>query len=88
MKDNGTPVLILFILTIVVLLYNFVDEYIDVNSNLRDTIYEQQLIIKQKVDENRALANLVSYMYQAQTGKEIPQGWDDALKHPESSPVH
>lgn len=88
MKDNGTPVLILFILTIVVLLYNFVDEYIDVNNNLRDTIYKQQLIIKQKMEENRAMANLVSYMYQAQTGEEIPQGWNDTLKDPKSSPVH
>lgn len=88
MKDNGTPVLLLFIITIGVILYNFVGEYITVNNNLRDTIDQQQLVIDQKIEENRAMANLVMYMYQAQTGRKLPPGWDDELKSTETNPVH
>lgn len=88
MKDTGTPVLILFILTIAVLLYKFVDQFMDVHADLRDTVYEQQHVIDQKIEENKALSRLVMYMYRSQTGQDLPVGWDDGLKSQDTSPVH
>jgi hypothetical protein len=88
MKDTGTPVLFIFIITIGVILYNYVAKHIEVNNNLRDTIQAQQFIIDKKTQENRAMANLVMYMYRAQTGKELPRGWTEILNKPKDSPVH
>lgn len=90
MNDNGTPVLILFIVTIGIILYNYIDSYHEANQQLRDTIEAQQYMIDKKTKQNQAMANLVTYLYRANTGRDLPSGWTEVLKEKPrtDNPVH
>ena len=74
-RETEGPVVVLFVAIIVVLLYNYIDSYIETNRKLNETIDNQQLIIQKKIEENKQLSELVSYMYYRQTGKQIPNTW-------------
>ena len=87
MSDNGTPVVIIFIITIGVILYNYVGRYIEINEELRGTIARQELVIEKKTKENKAMAELVSYLYYQHTGKQVPNTWTP-IPRDGLSPVH
>ena len=86
-RNTEGPVIILFIAIIVILLYNYIDDYVEVNNRLRDIINQQQVIITKKTNENRQLAELVSYMYYKQTGEELSPNWTMIPKE-DNNPVH
>ena len=91
MNNNRTPVLILFVITIGVVMYNYVYTNRMINNRLKETIEQQQHVIDRKTKENQALSNLVVYMYRANTGRDIPSGWNNILNSKESldsNPVH
>lgn len=86
-RETEGPVVILFIAIIIILLYNYVGDFIETNNRLSDTVEQQQLIITKKTKENQQLAELVSYMYFRQTGKQLPPNWTLIPKE-DDRPVH
>lgn len=86
-RETEGPVVVLFIAVIVILLYNYVGEYIEVNNQLNDTVDKQQAVITQQAKENKQLADLVGYLYYRQTGKHLPNNWT-LIPKDEYSPTH
>ena len=86
-RETEGPVVVLFIAVIVILLYNYVGEYIEVNNQLNDTVDKQQAVITQQAKENKQLADLVGYLYFRQTGKQLPNNWT-LIPKDEYSPIH
>lgn len=86
-RETEGPVVILFIAIIIILLYNYVGDYIEINNRLSNTVEQQQLIIEKKTKENQQLSELVGYMYFRQTGKQLPPNWTLIPKE-DNRPVH
>lgn len=87
MTERGTPVVILFIIAIGIMLYNYIGQYIEVNENLRAEIHSKDIIIKKKTQENQAMATLISHLWYRQTGERIPDTWIEIPKD-KNSPIH
>ena len=86
-RETEGPVVILFIAVIIILLYNYVGDYIETNNRLNETIEQQQLTITKKTKENQQLSELVGYMYFKQTGKQLPPNWT-LIPREDYRPVH
>ena len=88
MTAKGTPVVILFLLTILVLVYSFLSSHINEINRLRQTIEEQDIIIENKTMLNRRMMTSLEILYTAVYGMHP----DAIIKHTEDedldSPVH
>jgi len=88
MTERGTPVVILFIITICVMLYNYIGQFAEVNRNLHEEIYSRDLIIKEKTEENDAMVALIGYLWYRQTGEILDDTWTEIPNNSKNNPVH
>lgn len=88
MTERGTPVVILFIITIGILLYQYAAEFRITNNTLRQELDTAGLIIDRQKQANDRLVNIVKYLYIEQYGEPIPSDqWID-IKSDDTNPVH
>jgi hypothetical protein len=88
MTERGTPVVILFIITICVMLYNYIGQFAEVNRNLHEEIYSRDLIIKEKTEENDAMVALIGHLWYRQTGEILDDTWTEIPNNSKNNPVH
>ena len=88
MTAKGTPVVILFLLTILVLVFSFLSSNASELNRLRQTIEEQNIIIDNKTILNRRMMTTLETLYTAVYGS-YP---DATLKYTKDedldSPIH
>lgn len=89
MTERGTPVVILFIVTIGILLYNFVAEQRLATGDLQHELQVKQNIIDKQKQVNDSLVNVIEYMYYKQYGAKPPKDiWIPIEPADETSPLH
>ena len=86
--EKGTPVVVLFLITILVMVFGFLSHHVRELSDLRSTIEEQQHIIDSKTELNKRMMSSLEILYTAVYGLH-PDTLIKSSKHDGSDdPVH